>query len=250
MLDPKWLMVKYPAGAGGMIILHCFSTAKNVVDWHGKIDPIEFVNKNFPLQNGILPIESNKPYKLSWFTKQLPFTRGLGLTKEEAYNQAIKEKIICDAIKNNFYIPFRYTRIDNPIWFNGKSFSISSDNDTKNWLLKRRKMLFYKIKNDLIIDLRFHQSNPNKKYHSHMKYDDDPKIFFKGDLDTIAQEDFYNNNCDQPHTGDHTIKISDMLDLKKHKEIFQDMENLVQEPLDRNWCVPALKRWTEIWCNL
>ena len=243
-------MVKYPAGSGGMIILHCFSTAKNVVDWHVKIDPIDFVNKNFPLKNGILPIELDKPYNLSWFTKQLPFTRGLSLSKEEAYNEAVKEKIVRDAIKNNFYIPFRYTRIDNPTWFNGKSFSISPDNDTKTWLLKRRKMLFYKIENDLVIDLKFHSSNPNKKYHSHTQYNDDPPVFYKGKLDTIAEKDFYKNKCDQPHTGDCNIKISDVLDLKKHKKIFKEMEDLIQEPLDRNWCEPALKRWTKIWCNI
>jgi len=251
MIDIRWLMVKYPAGAGGMIILHCLSTSKNVANWHDKTDPIVFVDKNFALQKGILPVESHRPYNLTWFTKQLPFERGLNLTKDKAYQEAIKEENICDCIKKNLHIPFRYTRIDNPLWFVGKIFSISIDETTKNWLLKRRKMLFFKIENDLIIDLRFHASNPNRKFHSQLDYKDDPPISLEGKkLDDVVYEDFYKNYCDRPHIGDQNITVSDILNVDHHQLIFDKMENLLQSQLDRNWCVPALKRWAEIWRDL
>ncbi len=252
MLDPKWLMVKYPAGAGGIIILHCFSTAQNVVDWHGKTDPIEFINKNFQLQSGMLPIELEKPYSLSWFTRQLPFTRGLNLSKEEVNIEAAKEKIVNEAMCNGLHIPFWYTRTVNPSWFDGLSFGISADDSSKNWLIKRRKMLFYKIENENIIDLRFHHSDPSrKKFYLNFDFKDDPISIYKDKiLDELVKEDFYKDKCDQPHIGDININLSDLLDQKKHKLIFEHMEKLIDAPLDRHWCEPALKRWTKIWRDL
>lgn len=243
----NWLKIKYPAGAGGKIVMYCLSTSDKVVDLVKDEDPVEFVEKYFPNKKGILPIEDlGYPYDITWFTRQYPFTRGHELDARQVSEIIGKDEILKTAQDNNFLVPFHWTRLDSPTWFKGKIFKIGVTRQSKNWLMNRRSQLFYKQSGNDVVDLRHHPSNPLQGKYSNFKFTDKALAVYRGQsVKDVAEKHFIQDRCMEFTNFD--ISIEDLLRTDRHDLVIDKMETCLEHSIDRSWTKTALDTWSNIW---
>jgi len=242
------LFIQYAPGAGGRFLIVCCSTSDKVASWLPSIlpDPIQFTRESFcnPIKQDHMKTETPAPYKLDWYTRQYPFTRGDNLSKAKAQQLLLQENIVADEVNANRLIPMFYAKKHFPKWFSGKVISIVNDQDSKEWLLQRRKDIFYKHENNIVHKLRYigdhiHNSDAISKYSDH------PQTEFKcTNLTDFVKQDYDEDILPGPGMN---INLSNYLTWEPNK-IWDTISPIVGE-VNREWCTPAIQEWRKYWLH-
>ena len=88
-LTTDWTWVAYSAGAAGKIICNIIQQSKQYDKWYSKSETADlkrFCKTHMPQLNKHLSKETNQPYKLNWYTRELPYTRGDSLSVKQVNN--------------------------------------------------------------------------------------------------------------------------------------------------------------------
>lgn len=245
----KLLFIVYAPGAGGRILNVCVSTSNSVANWIvGDLpDPVEYVQKKFcnPIKDKHLGTEPHPPYRMTWFTRQLPFTRGDDLTVEQACKYLLDDNIIAEEISNNRLISIPYTKPYLPNWYTSKTIALVNDHDSNAWIQQRRREVLYKVENKIVYKLRFLADfiNPVNKPLVHL-YTDHPESEFPVEqLDKKLIEDFEKEKVSAKF--DININISDFLTCDP--DILWDTVYPIVGNVNRQWATPALLEWRKYW---
>lgn len=241
----EWFFIKYPAGGGGKICMYCLSTSEKVIQLFDKPDPVDFVHKHFPNISNQLPIEKEGyPYNISWFVRQYPFTRGLDLSTDQVDSIVSQDPVLSDA--DNKIALIHYCRVENPQWFKGKTFTIAATSQSKDWLYKRRKQLFYTVENNKLIDRRYQPKNVLQEKYKQQKFTDTIKYEFDiAETKNVLDSSFEKERCMDYDTD--CITIDQLLDSSQHSQVMDIMEQKLDSAIDRVWTKLALKTWANIW---
>ena len=194
-LTKNWTWVSYASGAAGKLICNLIQQSKKYDKWNkvSTADLDRFCKKTMPTKlERHLSKEINQPYKLNWYSRELPYTRGDNLTVKEVNNniQTHNPQIL------NKHIVLPWTKNLYPKWFAGKIVQIVNDKDSLNFLKHRRDELFYKWIDDKHVN--FLMRDP--KYHDKkivplmMSFTDTPPIvqYYKSKKHFYDTE-FYNH---------------------------------------------------------
>lgn len=241
------LFIVYTPGAGGRILNVCASTSSNVANWIvGDLpDPVEYTQQKFcnPNKNQHLRTEPHPPYQMSWFTRQKPFTRGDDLSIDQACENLLADTTIQKEIHANKLICVPYTKPYLPKWYTSKSIALVNDVASDEWLLQRRREVFYKIENNTVYKIRF----LSKFIHnSHLvnKYNDQPQTDFPiQDFEELLVEDLEQEKVKAEF--DININLSDFLTCDPN-QLWDTVLPLTGE-VNRQWCTPALQTWRKFW---
>jgi len=182
----NWLWIQYTPGAGGKFFASLSQLCENVDKWDNDlVDNTEVFTKErllMSLEDRIL-LEPRFTYDLSYFTRQLPMTRGDDMTLEEA-NKKFYELNPSIRYDKNMHLETQWHKPYLPKWFDGKVITLDNDEKSMEWLRKRRDACFYKWEGDKVIHKRFHpQYIPGKQL---------AKKYF----DTTTIEEHYTNKDD------------------------------------------------------
>ena len=148
-----WVWCWYTPGAAGKLLCALMQISQKVHEWDHRIKtnlPQFIKDKIIVDPTDHLKYEINFPYDLFWYTRQLPFTRGDDLTTSQA-------QALYDA-KNKSYnklLTMIWCKPYLPKWFDGRCINIVNDNDSLNFLRKRRDAIFYKWEDDKVFFKRF-----------------------------------------------------------------------------------------------
>tara|TARA_A100001011_G_scaffold231016_1_gene239091 strand:- start:1825 stop:2598 length:774 start_codon:yes stop_codon:yes gene_type:complete len=184
--------VTYASGAAGKMICNIIQQSDKYDNWYSNRATENlnaFCKATMPSNlKDHLRHEINQPYKLHWYSREMPYTRGDDLTVEQVnYNIKTHNSNIQD---KQIVLPF--TKVVYPQWFGGKIIKIVNDKNSLNFLKARRDEIFYKWIDDHHVN--FLMRDPN--YH-------DPKLrkLMRSFTDTPpnivhyrSKEDFYNEN--------------------------------------------------------
>jgi len=141
-ITDNWIWCQYTPGAGGKMLSTMLQLSQNVDSWHESIDTdfSKYVNEKIIIgKNKHMKNEPHFPYKLDWYTRQLPFTRGDNLTEEEVqknfnkHNKSNLDKVLVMP----WFKPYL------PKWFKGRVLRILNDKHSMEWLKQRRDEIFY-----------------------------------------------------------------------------------------------------------
>lgn len=186
-----WIWCQYSPGAGGKIICALLQLSNKVHPWHSDIhDNFQnFIRSKILISHeNHLRNEMQAPYQLSWFTRQLPFTRGDNLDPDEI-----------DAIwmetnkKYEQLLTMHWCKPYFPNWFQGRAVRIVNDSRSMDFLRKRRDPIFYEWKERTVYFKRF---IPEWIYNNHLikKFNDDPEFHMEYENKSdFYKEHFYEN---------------------------------------------------------
>lgn len=241
------LFVQYSPGAGGRMFLVCCTTSNKLANWlpDELPDPIEYTRKMFcnPVKQDHMKTETQPPYKLSWFTRQPPFTRGDNLTRDQAETLFLEDPIIQNEIVNKRLIPIYYVKKYYPTWFQGKVITLVNDEYTTEWLMQRRKDVFYKVENSKVYKLRYMSEHINNSQNI-KKFSDQPQTeFAQEEFNNILKQDF-DVECLDPGPGIN-INLNDYFTWDTNK-LWDTVCPIVGE-VDRYWSNKAIKEWRKYW---
>ena len=122
----NWLWVQYTPGAGGKFLCTLCQLCEKVDTWdhalHTSTDQYLQTKLLMPLTQHILH-EPRFPYDLSYFTRQLPMTRGDGMTKEESVKKFYEHNPE-QTFDSNKYISLQWHKPYLPEWFDGKVITL------------------------------------------------------------------------------------------------------------------------------
>ena len=243
------LWIQYTPGAGGRFTLVCCTTAENVGNWlpDPLPDPVEYTLKKFCGEDGTLHMktETQPPYNIPWYTRQYPFTRGDNLTPQEVTENYMQDPTAKQHLLQNKLLANPWNKTYLPDWFNGKLLTIVSDENSHKWLMERRKQVFYRFKNGKAYLLRYMPDvihNPDRlkmfKDHPQTEYD-------YTDQDKFVESDYHDKM--EPGKG-LNITLTDVLNGDPNM-IWDQIDALLEMPIDRNWCTPALNTWRNRWAK-
>ena len=148
-----WLWCQYTPGAGGKLLCAMLQLSKKVDAWNDLIrsDINLFIETKIKISHEThMKNEIHFPYDLYWYTRQLPFKRGDDLSNNEA------QKLF--DIKNSVYdkkLNMIWTKPYFPKWFTGQAITIINDNDSLEFLRRRRDRLFYKWEGNKVYFKRY-----------------------------------------------------------------------------------------------
>ncbi len=241
------LWIQYTPGAGGRFTLVCCTTANNVGNWlpDPLPDPIEYTREKFCGQDGTLHMktETQPPYRLPWYTRQYPFTRGDDLSPQQVSDLFLQDPVAKLHLAEGKLLANPWNKTYFPNWFKGKLLSIVSDDKSHDWLMERRKQVFYKFENGKAYLLRY---RPDVIHNPHMikKYSDHPQTEYNyTDENKFVEWDYHDKIS--PGSG-LNIMLSEILHSDPNS-IWDRIDNLLGEPINRDWCTPALKTWRNRW---
>ena len=194
-LTKNWTWVSYASGAAGKLICNLIQQSKKYDKWNkvSTADLDRFCKKTMPTKlERHLSKEINQPYKLHWYSRELPYTRGDNLTVKEVNNniQTHNPQIL------NKHIVLPWTKNLYPKWFAGKIVQIVNDKDSLNFLKHRRDELFYKWIDDKHVnflqrDPKYHPKRIQKIMESYK--DTPPHIEYYQSKEHFHKHVFYNN---------------------------------------------------------
>ena len=154
-LTDRWIWCQYTPGAGGKMLCSMLQLSTKVHPWYNDFRENfeEFLESKIKV-NPITHMrdESYPPYNISWFTRQLPFTRGDNLSTQEV-ERLFKENN--RVYKYDHLLTMHWHKPYFPEWFKGQSISIINDKDSLNFLKKRRDAIFYKWRDETVYLKRF-----------------------------------------------------------------------------------------------
>ena len=136
-LTKDWIWCSYTPGAGGKMICSILQLDSKTHPWYTELnkDLDKFINEKIKIPHYYhMKNEPHWPYNLSWYTRQLPFTRGDEFTTEEAEqlfskhnNNLIKEDMKLLLYKNFI---MHWCKPYLPNWFKGQALQIVNDKIT------------------------------------------------------------------------------------------------------------------------
>jgi hypothetical protein len=161
-LTDRWIWCQYTPGAGGKMLCSMMQLSTKVHAWENDIkDNLHrFVDSKIRISPSThMKDEPQWPYNLSWYTRQLPFSRGDDLTIKEVETLFNKN----NRSYSDYYLTMNWCKPYFPEWFMGRVVSIINDTDAIKFLKKRRDDIFYMWDGDVVILKRFvptHIYNP------------------------------------------------------------------------------------------
>jgi hypothetical protein len=250
----EWFWVQYTPGAAGRIILSCATTANSVGDWFDKdVDPVEWCTKYF-CQNADQHMKSEikMPYKFDWYTRQLPFDRGDNLSNAEVLELVLQDPVANRHVSENKKLACQWNKPYLPQWFDGKALVVYCDKISEKWLLSRRKELFYEWKDSTVKLMRYRvEGIENKDMIS--KFTDGPatELDIK-DPEQFLKDDYEQEKINVPVTTNlyrnkTYVPLSFILDPQCWDQIWVNVELLLEDNIDRNWCNKVMKVWHQRW---
>ena len=223
----NWIWCQFTPGAGGKMLSTILQLSKNVHSWNETIDKdfTKYVEDKIVIsKNKHMKNEPHFPYKLNWFTRQLPFSRGDELTDEEVQKHFTEQnKINADQI---LIMPWFKPYL--PKWFRGRVLRILNDKDSMDWLRKRRDDIFYRWDGNTVYHKRW---MPEEIANNSLatKFSDNPEweeVFESKDV--FYEKEFFNHPEVSPmcaHDPDTRIKLEiNLSDLLK-----KDSQAMVME---------------------
>ncbi len=195
-LTNNWTWVAYSAGAAGKIICNIIQQSKQYDKWYSKSDTADldaFCKTHMPTKlDKHLSKETNQPYKLNWYTREMPYTRGDNLSVKQVNNYIVTHDPKIEGKK----LVLPYTKTKYPKWFAGKIVQIVNDKDSIDFLRNRRDQIFYKWLdsnrvNFLQRDPKYHPKRIQKIMQSYK--DTPPHIEYYQSKEHFHKHVFYNN---------------------------------------------------------
>jgi hypothetical protein len=189
-LTDRWIWCQYTPGAGGKMLCSMLQLSTKVHEWENNLRENwqRFVDSKIRISALThMKDEPHWPYNLSWYTRQLPFSRGDDLSIQEA-DRLFKEK---NQACEDYYLTMHWNKPYFPEWFTGQVVSIINDKDAITFLKKRRDAIFYQWDGDVVLLKRFIPAHiSNGKLVS--KFRDQPQTekIFK-DKEEFYKEEFY-----------------------------------------------------------
>ena len=246
-LSKDWIWCQYTPGSGGKTLLTLMQLSKKIHSWYDELDTNfeKFVEERIMIDPEVhMQKEIQPPYDISWYTRQLPFTRGDDLSEEEAGN-IFKEN-------NKQYdqtLVMPWTKPYLPKWYKGKVIAILNDPASMDFLKKRRDVIFYKWEGNTVFQKRFmpqHCANP----HLATRFNDNPK--YKEVFETkesFYDKEFYNHpemkGLTQIQTDPrvvYNINLSDLL-TKPGSEIATRLNNIFNLDIDLDKADYLYQKW-------
>jgi RNAse (barnase) inhibitor barstar len=242
------LWVQYTPGAVGRILLICTTTSSAVGNWISDPlpDPVEFTTNHLcsRVSSDHMNNEPQTPYDISWYTRNVMFTRGDNLTTKEVYAYLQKDSRAVSDLKQGKLLANGYQKPYIPTWFkNEKLITIYNDQPSLAWLLNRRKEVFYKWFDNEVHLLRYKQESAPIRSHAKL-YDPTKHIYSYTDADKFVKQDFEKENV-VPGSG-LNISLSTVLsaDLDSTWDLLDEYLTL---PVNRHWCNIAMETWRSRW---
>lgn len=247
-LKNNLLWIQFTPGAGGRILLICCTTSNKVGNWIDEPlpDPVEFATQRFCVPNpkDHMNNEPITPYDIAWYTRNSMFDRGDNLTKEQVHTHLLEDPLSKKNLSENKLIANVWQKPYVPTWAEDeKIISIVTNNDSMEWLLARRKYVFYEWFDNEVHLLRYKPHASPIRSHEKL-YPATPYIFEYENADTFIKDDIKNEII----TGGPGLNIllSELLygDLEK---IWDNIDEYIGEPVNRNWCNKLITTWRERW---
>ncbi len=190
-VSKNWLWCQYTPGAGGKTVCCMLQLSTNVHRWDNLIaDNIKkFTQSKISIDfTTHLQNEPHWPYELSWYTRQLPFTRGDNLSNAEV------DKLYAKNNKTyNKILTMQWNKPYFPIWFKGTAIRIVNDKDSIEFLKKRRDAIFYRWENNIVHFKRFLPEGLHFGT-SWKQYKDNPNTFKEyQNKKEFYEDELYNN---------------------------------------------------------
>ena len=246
-LSKNWIWCQFTPGSGGKTLLTLMQLCEKIHSWYDELDTNfeKFVEERIMIDPEVhFKKEAHPPYYLSWYTRQLPFTRGDDLSEEEA------EKIFKENNKQyDQTLVMPWTKPYLPKWFKGKVIAIVNDPASMDFLKKRRDALFYKWEGNTVFQKRFmpqHIRNPDLT----TRFNDNPtceEVFET--KESFYDKEFYNHPEIKPLTQIqtdprvvHNINLSDLL-TKPGSEIATTLNNIFNLDIDLEKADYLYKKW-------
>jgi len=153
-LTDRWIWCQFTPGAGGKMLCSIMQLSTKVHAWENSIrDNFQgFIQSKIrvnPLTH--MKDEPHWPYDLSWYSRQLPFSRGDDLSTQEVERLFNENNETYD----NHLLTMAWNKPYFPKWFTGQVVSIVNDKDAITFLKKRRDAFFYQWDGDVVLLKRF-----------------------------------------------------------------------------------------------
>lgn len=200
-LTKDWIWCSYTPGAGGKMICSILQLDSKTHPWYTELnkDLDKFINEKIKIPHYYhMKNEPHWPYNLSWYTRQLPFTRGDEFTTEEAEqlfskhnNNLIKEDMKLLLYKNFI---MHWCKPYLPNWFKGQALQIVNDKESLEFLKKRRDVIFYEWKDNLVYQKRFITNHIFRPEQVHNYDKNEVKTVERFDsIEKFYKQEFYSN---------------------------------------------------------
>jgi len=236
MIDTKWVFMQYTAGAGGKLFCCCLQTAKSVASWsENLLDPIALATH--PKEDvSIIRCEPDHDYRLPWLSRSFGIERGYDLSKDTVNELVADDELLTSRIQNGERILVSCTHDKLPNWFKGTLIQIVNDDESIDWLMARRRRLFYYTTQQGIIETRY-----DARFNTKPERDDRCITHTPLDIlvsEQIRKETFY-IEPDSVHINLSWL-VKGQIDL-----ILKTMEDGIEDNLDRDWCERYLRAWLD-----
>jgi hypothetical protein len=187
--------------------------------------------------------EITTPYQVGWYTRDQLFTRGDNLTPEQVLNHLLQDPIAADHLKKDLLIVNCYNKTYVPNWCE-KLITIYNDTQSIDWLLNRRKSVFYKWYDDKVHLLRYMSDKSPINQSIAKLYEPIQYEYTYTDADQFVLQEFKKENV-QKGSG-LNIALSDVL-YSSADNICSQLNNYLPQPVDTNWCKLAIETWKKRW---
>jgi hypothetical protein len=251
----QWMILNYPAGAGGKFIGNCLFLFDKVAHWHnihGQQETVDYFQKNMSKPDLLWTSrELNHYWDINFFSRCYP--RNNNLTSIE-FNQLV-DRHSSSYFKqcwnqHSVIVDFWCKPVFPEFWQKTHSITIVLDDIEiyKNLVLSK----LYKIdwqKNTItsILDSPMVSTNDNKK---NVQLYNNEYEFELIDLDTffetnVKQKPWLNPWLDSPIRNDQfTIQISELINCKAFVDKFQWFEELYQQKISTKYLVQMHDIWS------
>lgn len=253
-LTKNWTWVSYAPGSAGKLICNLLQQSEHYDKWyHEDTKNLQSVCKKTMPKNlqHQLRKEIRPPYKLDWYTREYPFTRGDNLTSSDV-NKLIKTHNNNVISKN---VILHYCKPYFPKWFKGSIVQIIIDNKSVDFLRDRRDAIFFQWKSKTVVqNLNWSPKSLGTKKKSKAlfkKYNDTPEEF----TTYHSKEEFYANTFyNNPEVAVYRKKIKDnrivcylkLSDIMLHHDkLLRQLQKDLHIKLDIKRCKIILERWLE-----
>ena len=223
----NFIFVQYTAGACGRAIGVCLQTAETVKSWD--LPDINAVVNMHTNDHSHVRHEPDSEYKLAWLARTHGIIRGDDLARHE-----VIEKLKDEDLLNKGQLIIPWTKAEMPSWFSDTLVQIINDRSSFDWLIARRKKLFYMKRKQGTIEVRY-----DSRYHT--RPDRNDRCVNELDIDSLA---FLQTHAETYPINPvaYQIPLSQII-TKKWDQVLDILEQATGSPLDRVWCTEYLTAW-------
>ena len=241
------LFIQYTPGATGRLITICCTTSAAVGNWLDDPlpDPVIFTTNHFcnPDSSKHMLGEIVTPYQIGWYTRDQLFTRGDDLKAEQVRRHLLQDPLASEHLKQDLLIANCYNKTYVPNWCENL-ITIYNDSKSIDWLLNRRKSVFYEWHNDKVHLLRYMSDRSPINQSVQKLYNPIQYEYTYTDADEFVLQEFQKENI-QKGPG-LNIALSDIL-YNSSDFICDQLSDYLPKPVDAHWCKLALETWKKRW---